>query len=349
MADADPATSHAVPSPGQMLLAMARAYRTSQLVYVAAKLRIADELAGGPRTCEELAASVGASTDALCRVMRGLSAMGVFERQTDGRFALTRLSEPLRSTSDGSVRQGVVYLGQEQYRAWGDLLHTVMTGEPAFRTAYGDPFEYYERNPETGEAFYAFMTAATQRAAGEIAFNYDFPESGTVVDVGGGEGQLLAAILIARPRLHGILFDRRPVIEKARRNIESQNLMARCELMAGDFREEVPSGADLYVLKNVLHDWDDAGALEILAACRRAMTPSSRLVVIQRAVPDWPVDPELLRSVAEADLMQLVYSGGRERTEAEYRSLLEAAGLTLSSTMRSDGITWLMEARPAAT
>jgi hypothetical protein len=313
------------------------------MVYVAAKLGIADLLAREPMTCHELALRMGASDDALCRLMRGLVSMGVFEETPDHALVNTEISRSLRSDVEGSVREGVVFLGQEQYQAWGDLLTTVMTGEPGFKRLFGEPFQYYEDNPNAARAFDSFMTFATIRTAVEIALSYDFPETGTVVDVGGGEGQLLAAVLQSRPRLRGIVFDRPPVVEKARMHLGSANVIERCEARAGDFRVEVPAGGDVYVLKNVLHDWDDSGAIAILSACRRAMKDTSRLVVIQRA-PSGALRPDAARSFAEQDLMQMVYTGGRERTLDEYRGLLEVAGMRVHSTMQSGGVTWLIEA-----
>jgi hypothetical protein len=326
---------------------MARAYRYSQLVYVAAKLGIADLVADGPKTCEEIATALGASKDAVCRVMRGLAMDGIFERQEDGRFALTELSKPLLSDVIGSVRPGVIYWGEEQYRAWGDLLHTVMTGEPAYRRLFGDPFSYYDQHPEAGEAFENWMTLSARQASTGISYDYEFPEEGTVVDVAGGEGVLLAAILKPRPRLHGILLERKSVLEKARQTLIAEGVLERCRLVAGDFRRAVPRGGDVYVLRNVLHDWDDSAAVRILEAIRRAMKPIARLLVIQRPMTDAiPINPSM-RGLVEGDLMQLVYSGGRERTEDEYQALLQAAGLELALVMQADGLTWLMEARPA--
>ena len=329
------------------LLAMARAYRTSQLVYVAAKLGIADLLASGPKTCTDLAGALSASTDALCRVMRGLEVAGIFTRRPDGRYELTDLSRPLLTDHPRSVRSGIIYVGEEQFRAWGGLLQTVVTGAPAFRSLFGDPFDHYDRHPESAEVFDSWMARSSRSSAEGLSLFYAFPDTGQVVDVGGGEGVLLAAILQPRPELSGCLLERASVIEKAKVVLAAAGLLDRCTLVAGDFRTEVPAGGDVYVLKNVLHDWDDAGAVAILGACRKAMRLDSRLVVIQRTMPEDASNPGLLRSMVEADLMQLVYSGGRERTLGEYRALLSAVGLDMSLVMQSGGVTSLMEARPA--
>lgn len=334
------------PRPAQVVMSMAIAYRTSKLVYVAAKLGIADLVAEGPRTCEEMAVSRGVSPDALCRVMRGLAMLGIFERQDDGRYAQTDYSESLRSDVEGSVRAGVIFWGAEQYGAWTELLHTVTTGEPAFTKVYGDPFTYYDQHPEAGQVFDNFMSALSGQVAAGIAFNYDFPDQGTVVDVGGGEGVLLAAILNSRPGLSGILLDRPLVAEKARRFLAEEGVLKRCRVVAGDFRRAVPRGKDVYILRNVIHDWDDSTAQRIMAACTRSMKQSSRLLVIQRVLPN-PLTPELhAMRLVESDLMQMVYNGGRERTLLEYRNLIEAAGLRIHQTMgNTSGHIWLIEAR----
>jgi hypothetical protein len=324
---------------------MARAYRTSQLIYVGAKLGIADRLVGGARTCEELSESLQVSGDALCRLMRGLVSIGVVELDADGRYTLGELGQPMLSTGDESVRAGILYVGGEQYQAWGRLLQTITTGKPAFRSLFGDPFDYYDEHPEYGETFDSWMAIASANFAESISFGYEFPDEGVIVDVGGGEGVLLAAVLGPRPGLRGVLLDRASVAVKARRVLTEAGVADRCTLVAGDFREAVPPGGDVYILKNVLHDWDDEGALSILRACRQAMPAGSRLIIVQRTMPEDASNPGLLRSMVEADLMQLVYSGGRERTLGEYGALLASAGLGLSLSMQDGGTTWLMEAR----
>jgi hypothetical protein len=333
--------------PGQALLLMSNAYRTSQLVYVAAKLGVADVLTDGPRTADEIASAVGASPDALGRVLRGLVMLGVFDELEDGRFALTEMSRLLTSGQETSVREAVIFRGQEQYRAWADLLQTVLTGEPAFRRIFGDPFEYYEAHPETAEVFDAFMTSGAQQMADGILSNCEFPPTGTVVDVAGGEGRLLAGILKSLPEARGVLLERRPVVAKARRLLAAEGVLGRCRLVAGDCRRSVPRGGDTYILMRVLHDWDDPSAIAILTACRRAMKPAARLLVIQRVLP-----PKLRRarhhqSLVESDLMQLVYNGGRERTMEQYGALMRAAGLRVHQSMTFLNETSIIEVHPA--
>jgi hypothetical protein len=279
--------------------------------------------------------------------MRGLVSTGIVEPGPNGRYTLGEVGQAMLSTGAESVRAGVLYVGAEQYQAWGGLLQTVTTGEPAFRSLFGDPFEYYDEHREYGETFDSWMAISSGGFAESISFGYEFPDEGVVVDVGGGEGVLLAAVLGPRPRLRGVLFDRASVAAKARGVLTQAGVADRCTLVVGDFREAVPPGGDVYVLKNVLHDWDDEGVLSILKACRQAMAAGSRLIVVQRTMPEDASNPGLLRSMVEADLMQLVYSGGRERTLGQYGKLLEAAKLRLSLSMQAEGATWLMEARRA--
>jgi hypothetical protein len=336
-----------MPNAAPLLMAIARAYRNSQLLYVAAKLQIADLLADGPKTSDEIAELLGASPDALLRVMRGLYLLGIFEWQDNDRFALTELSKQLLSSVPNSVRPGVICLGQEQFRAWADLLHTVMTGEPAFQRLFGNPFDYYDQHPETGEAFDSWMATSSRQVSAGILQNYEFPEVGTVVDVGGGEGVLLAGILETRPRLRGILAERGSVIERARSHLTTQGVIDRCRLVAGDFRQAVPGGGDLYILRNILHDWDDSAAILILSAARRAMKRRARLLVIQLVMPTGKPATSAIGGIVESDLMQLVYAGGRERTDPEYRKLFQAGGLEVTLTMQANGITWLTETQAA--
>ena len=331
--------------PETALISMATAYRTSQLVFVAAKLQIADVIGDQAMTGDEVATALGASSKAVSRVMRGLAMLGVFRQVDDGRFANTDLSWPLRSASGSSVRAAIVYWGQEQYTTWGDLVGTVMSGEPAFRKLFGDPFDYYDSHPDTAAAYDSFMTGASVNIAESVATNYEFPDTGTVVDVAGGAGLLLAAILEKHSRLRGILFERPPTLEKARRMLEKRGLLSRCQLVLGDFRKSVPEGADVYVMKNVLHDWDDNSAISILSACRRSMKPEARLLVVQRLFPIAIRDEPYVRHMIEADLMQMLYNGGRERTLEEYRALMVSAGLELTWSLTTLGETTLMEAR----
>src|SRR5260370_41833637 len=194
-----------------------------------------------------------------------------------------------------------------------------MSGEPAFRKFFGDRFDYYDQPPDAAAAYDSFMTGASVNTAESVATNYEFPDTGPVVDVVGGEGLLLAAILEKHPRLRGILFERPPTLEKARSLLEARGLLSRCELVSGDFRESLPGGAEVYLMKNVLHDWNDIAAVAILSACWRSMNAASRLLVLQRLFPAAIPDEPYVGPMIAADVKQRVSNGGRERTRGEYR------------------------------
>ena len=336
----------AAESPGLRLINMSTAYRDSQLVYVATKLGVADALTDGPRSAADIARAVGASSEALERVLRGLYLLGVFDQLEDGRFAQTDASELLTARATAGVREAVILWGQEQFRAWADLLKTVTTGEPAFRQLFGDPFDYYDHQRETGELFDAFMEAGARQLAG-IILNCDLPDRGTIVDIAGGEGRALATILQALPHARGLLLERPPVAEKARVILRAEGVIDRAVVVAGDCRESAPRGGDVYVLMRVLHDWDDRSAGAIISAIGRAMQPASRLLVVQRLMPERLTRDPLHALVVDSDLMQMVYNGGRERTLEEYRELMHSAGLVIHQSMNFFGGMSVIEARLA--
>ncbi len=313
--------------PAQALLRLVSGAWAAQAVYAAAKLGVADLLADGPRPCAELAEATGTHAPSLYRVLRALAGLGVFAEEADGRFRLTPMAECLRTGVPGSVRPFAVFLGEEWiWRSWGEILHSVRTGEPAFERVFGMPvFEYYARHPEAGRVSVEGLASLSARENAAIVAAYDFSDARSVADVGGGRGSLLAAILDANPGVRGVLFDRPQVVEMARPALEAAGLSGRYDPVPGDFFTAVPAGADLYLMKKVIHDWDDERARTILANCRAAMPGTGRLLLIEQVVPpgNGPSYAKLL------DLHMLVYTGGRERTEAEFRDLLASAGLEL--------------------
>ena len=314
-------------APAVALRELIGGFRATQLIYVAAKLGIADLLKHGPKTSDELAESVGAQPHALYRVLRALAGLGIFEEGRDGRFDLTPLAEPLRTGVPGSLRAWAVINGGEWQRSWGDLMYSVRTGRPAFDNVYGMGFwEYHDKNPETAESFNEGMSEIAERVLAGVVEAYDFSGATTAVDVGGGHGSLIAAILKANPHLRGVLFDKPAVVESARAAIEARGLAGRCELVAGDFFESVPGGADLHLLKWIIHDWDDDRAIMVLRSCRHALAGNGKLLVVERVIPpgNEPSEGKL------GDIMMLVLMGGLERTEAEYRALFAKAGFTLT-------------------
>lgn len=338
--------SEHVPAPVR-LIRMATGSWVAQLVYVAAKLRIADHLSAGPRAAADLAAETGAEPDALHRVLRGLVAHDVLVETADRRFALTELGEALRSGVPGSARNFAIMLGEEHYRSWGELLHTVRTGETAFDHVYGTGFfEYLEGHPEAAAPFHGAMTESSLHVGEAVIAAYDFSAFGTIVDVGGGQGRLLAAILTANPRARGILFDRARAIEGARSFIEAEGLTDRCDSVAGDFFESVPTGGDAYVMKAILHDWSDDDCTRILASVRRAALSGTALLIIERVMPERVDDGSVLtQRTVLSDLNMMAVVGGRERTRAEYAALLDRSGFVLQRIVETPAHVHIVEAQ----
>ncbi|MEW6273040.1 MAG: methyltransferase [Thermodesulfobacteriota bacterium] len=259
--------------PQAILYQMSVGHYVPRALYVAAKLGIADLLKDGPRSATELAAATGTQAGALRRVLRLLVSTGLFDEREDGAFALTDLSQCLRSDVPGSARSIVLlFTGPRIQESWGELEYCVRTGEPAFRKrGVDDPFADMAKDPEATAVFDAAMADGTRFAAMAVAATYDFSQLGTLVDVGGGNGALLIGILSAHPHLRGVVFDQQHAVERARGQIAAAGLADRCTAAAGDFFAAVPEGGDAYVLKHVIHDWDDERAVAILRNCRSAM------------------------------------------------------------------------------
>lgn len=309
------------------LLQMSSGYWISQSLYAAAKLGIADLVKDGAKHCDQLAQATNTKADALYRLMRGLASVGVFAEQEPGYFALTPIAQGLRSDLPGSMRDSILLGGSEYYQAWGNLLHSLQTGENGFEQVYGTSvFDYYQQNTESGAIFDRAMRNISEAIKPAIVNGYDFSGISKLVDVGGGNGSLIAAILKANPHLQGVLFDQNTAIATASEVLTREGVSDRTEVVAGDFFESVPQGADAYFLKYVLHNWDDEQAIAILRNCSRAMNATGKLLVAEQVIPpgNEPFSGKLI------DLHMLVTLGGCERTEAEYQKLFEAAGFSLS-------------------
>jgi SAM-dependent methyltransferase len=306
---------------------MMTGYWVSQALHVAAKLGIADLLAAGPVNCEHLAVATNTHAPSLQRVLRALASVGVFTEVSPGSFALTPLAELLRTETPGSMRALAIMYAEEQYRTWGDLLHSVQTGETAFDYQFGmGYFEYLAQHPEADRVFNEAMTGWTHQLVGAVVDTYDFSSFKTVVDVGGGYGALLAAILQRYPGTRGILFEQPHVIASAEEQLVAAGVAERCMFVGGDFFAAVPPGGDAYVLSQILHDWNDEHCLAILEQCRRAMPDHGKLLVVELVLP--PGDEPYLGKWL--DLHMLVLLGGSERTAAEYDTLFRAAGFKLA-------------------
>lgn len=318
-------------SPGERLARLADGYLVTQLLHVAAALGVADALAAGARSADELAGEVGADPAVLERVLRGLAAEGVLDERPGRRFALTPTGELLRAEHPDSQRGPVLARGGLYYGALAGLLDAVRGGGTPFEIAHGLPFfAHLDAHPERAAAFQASMAARSRREAAAVVAAYDFSAFGSLVDVGGGTGVLLAAVLAAHPDMTATLFDRPEVV-------------ARSDLpgVGGDFFTAVPAGADAYLLSRVVHDWDDAEAVTLLRTCRRAMGAEAVLLLVEALLPERAADDP---AAVRMDLHMLALLHGRERTRAEFAGLLAAAGLRLTRVLPA-GPVHVLEAR----
>ena len=325
------------------LVRIATGYRLSQMLYVAASLGIADLLAAGPKSCADLAQSTGTHASSLHRALRALAGAGIFREEADGQFALTALAEPLRSDVPGSVRDYAIMQGQEWlWDAWGRAMHSVQTGDPAFSELHGmSIFSYLERHPDAATVFNAGMTSRAASADVSAAHVFDFSSARMIVDVGGGHGALLSTILQAYPAARGVLLDRPAVVAGARERMTAAGVADRCEVIGGDFFASVPAGGDCYVLSNVIHDWDDRSASAILRNCAGAMANGGRVLVIEAVLPTGN-DPHPGKI---ADVQMLVLTGGRERTEREFRTLLNASGFMSTRILPTPSVVSIIEGK----
>jgi SAM-dependent methyltransferase len=312
-------------TPSQDLLRMGFGFAVAQALHVAAELGIADLLHDGPRSAEDLALATRTDAAALYRVLRFLASEGVFREDPAGRFAQTELSAGLRADAPDSPRDFIRMINREAYAAWGQLLHSVRTRGTAFEQVFGAPrFEWLASHPDQAALFQRAMIALSQGSNEQAAEAYDFAGCKRVVDVGGGHGQLLSAIVMRNPHLSGVLYDLSAGIAAARTGVGGS--LPRCDLVAGDFFKSVPEGADIYIMKKVIHDWDDDRAAKILDNCRRAMAPGGKVLVAETIVPPGN-DPHPIKLM---DLNMLAVTGGMERTQEQYERLFERAGLRLA-------------------
>jgi hypothetical protein len=333
--------------PPQALYQLATAHYGSQALYVAAKLGVADHFGDGPTTAEALAAATKSHAPSLARVLRLLVTLGVLE-EGDGGFTLTAMGAALKS-GPGSFRAAVqLFAGPMVWGAWGDLLRTVETGEPAFARVFDtDSFGYFDSHPEEGANFDEAMGAFTRMISGAVAASYDFSALRSVIDVGGGEGVLLNGILKANPALRGTVFDLPRLEERARAQIAAAGLADRYAFHGGDFFESVPAGHDAYLLKHVIHDWNDERAVTILKSCRRAMGDQGKLLLVEGVYPPRVVATPECRGAAANDVNMLVCTGGLQRTEEAFRDLYAAAGFRLTRIVATPARVAVIEGEPA--
>jgi hypothetical protein len=332
-------------APRTAMTRMIYGFMLSQAIYVAAQLGLADLLKDGARSSDDLACSTSMHAPSLYRILRTLAAVGVFEETEPNMFGLTPMGETLRTDAEGSLRPLAVCMGDQcNWQAWGDILHSIKTGESAFEHVFGTGFfQHLERHPNNAKMFLESMNCCASLYNEAIVAAYDFSRFGKIIDIGGGQGKLIAAILKANQEPRGALFDTPNQTPIAKRRFEQEGIAERCETITGDFLESVPEGGDAYLLKHIIHDWDDAMAIEVLKTCHRSMSKDARLLLIEEIVTE---DSEFTPAKV-LDIQQLLMPGGRERTAEEYRKLLEAAGFELTAVIPTQSSLSIIESRKA--
>jgi hypothetical protein len=316
----------------------------AQSISVIATLGIPDLLASGPKTAEELAAKTGAHPVALYRLMRATASLGILSEGADGKFSQTPLSEPLRSDAKPGIRDWAVLVGTEWYvRGGGDMEHCVRTNSQAIPHLYGKhAFEFIFEDPQRGELFNRAMTSLSTLDSPAVAAAYSFEGMGSIVDVAGGHGLLLATILQRNPHLKGTLYDLPQVVEGAK-NGPLKPFADRCTFAGGDMFSSVPPGADAYIMKHIIHDWPDDRCTLILKACRQGVKPSGKLLVVDSVIaPGNGFDPAKF-----LDLAMLLFPSGLERTEKQFGELLAASGWKLSRVIPTPAGIHIVEGVPA--
>ena len=315
-------------TPSDAMLQLIFNFWITRSLYAAAKLGIADVLKSGPAPIDRIAAETGTQARSLYRLLRALASVDVFSEEGSGRFRNTPLSETLISDRPGTLRYfAISELGEEHYGAWGDLLHSIRTGEIAFDKHFGaGVWEYLSRNPGRAATFNESMSRMTEAVNDAIIWTYSFAGIRQIVDIGGGLGSLMMSILKWNETMKGILFDQPAVVAEGRKAIEKAGLSDRCSVVGGDFFESVPRGGDAYTMKWIIHDWDDDRAMQILNNCREARADDGKVVIIDTIIPG-PNEPSPSKLI---DLNMLVMTGGLERTLAEFESLFERCGLRLT-------------------
>jgi C-methyltransferase len=331
-----------VPAPAAMM-EMIIATWTSQAITVAAELGVADALADGPLPIDELAAKVGADPDALRRILRALIGRGVFRRRHDGRYELNSLAETLSSDAPVSMAWAARFYGsREQRERWTLLEDSIRTGRSVVPVLHGkESFDYFAEDPQHAELFHRTMTSISELTDASVVAGYDFSAYPTIVDVGGGHGPLLATILAAAPASQGILYDLPMAVSDAPNMLGKHGVADRVRIEAGSFFDSVPSGGDAYVLKNIMHDWPDEKAVQILRKVRAAAGPRATVLLVELVIPDHDRD----FPGKWADLEMLLNLAARERTAAEYRKLLSQAGFQMTRVVRTASPLSLVEAR----
>ena len=329
------------------LLSLINANWTTQAISVATQLRLPELLRDGPRTADALAHATGCHEPSLTRLLRALTSIDVLTDAADGQFELTAVGALLRADVSGSLAAWAEFCGTRSWATWGRLVESVRTGDSIRKQTSGaDGFQHLEDDAPGALLFNRAMVDLTQPVALAVARKVDFSGMCLVVDVGGGYGELIASILSEHPSMRGMLFDLAHATATAGSRLAAAGVEDRCTLVTGSFFDAVPGGADAYLLKSVLHDWDDDRAVKILCRCRNAMAPKAKLLVIERIAPQHFCDSPHDQGIARSDLNMLVGTGGRERTETQYRDLLDAANLRITHVLPLDSAYSAIESTP---
>jgi SAM-dependent methyltransferase len=319
----------------------------SQAICTAAELGIPDLIAGGRQSIDELASAARCHRESLQRLLRGLATLGLCIEADDGSFTLTPSGALLCADDPSSLRANAIWWGRYLWPVWEGLADSVRSGSSVRELrAEQKGFAHIEGNPEAAAVFNRKMAELTRLAAGEIMRVYDFASVRRLIDVGGGHGELLAHLLAGCPGMRGVLFDLPHAIEIAQERIANAGLTGRCECVAGSFFDQVPTAADVYLFKNVLHNWNDERCVRILENCRRVMPADARLVLVEWVKPPRAGVTAMDQAIARTDLNMLVGLGGRERSQAEFDALLEAAGFEAAGFYPTATELWVIEARP---
>ena len=338
MAKNTPVKSETPPAQAQ-LIQMATAYWVSRILYVAAEMNLANQLSDAPRTADELANATASHAPSLYRLLRTLASLGLFTEDASHRFALTPLGRGLNTST---ARASVLTLAGDLFtKSLDQLLYSVQTGKTGFEKAFGMPlFEWLAKHPAEASMFSETMVGIHGQEPAAVAGAYDFSELETIVDVGGATGNLLTAILSRHSGPRGILFDLPHVLADAPALLKARGLTDRVSIEAGNFFDGVPAAAGAYLLSHIIHDWSEAECQSILGNCRRAMKPNSRLLIIETVLASGDAPhPGKIR-----DIIMLTVPGGQERTEPEYRALLDKAGFRLARVVRTASAVSVVEA-----
>ena len=334
------------PSPQDQLSELIWGFTKSQLVYVAAKLKIADLLIDNPKDARTLSRQTKIDEHILYRLMRGLAWCGLVDHMSDDRFSLTPMGEYLYSKSPSSLYENALSMGEIDWPVWSALLSVIETGKSGFESAFGmGIFEFFAQNEDAGSRFDRIMGKVSEAVSASIINNYDFSSAKTFVDIGGGNGTLAAAILQANPHLRGIIFDLPDVIERTNQRLDALEIADRCQAIGGDFFQSVPALGDTYIMKWILHDWPDDRCIEILRNCHAAMGKDDKLLVVDLVMPE-QASPST--QAVMYDLHMLAMLNGIERTETEFQNLFSKAGFHLNLIIHTESGMSIIEGVPVS-